>query len=441
MTWHVVCLAGADDNFKPRLKKGDDLLVVPFGIPGHPDSVQSSLPRVLAKYSLALSAAPHDLLNAAIAAYTADVRVPRSTAFESWTRDIQLYLSVRNPRLWSEALPVLEQLLCFLTGDRWKVKVRKAPKSYTLMSAKKPRKTINIRTNTVCLFSGGLDSFIGAVNEIEKSGCTTLVGHHSAGGGATSRSQDHALSALRTAYSEDLSPFLQFWISPPKGQDQVSETSTRGRSILFLSLGVAVATALSARGLVIPENGLISLNVPLTDSRLGSYTTRTTHPFVIFLMRKLMGQLKIDLDLSLPCRFQTKGEMISNCLNQGVIKAGLKATMSCSHPSANRFTTRNPNMHCGYCIPCLIRRAAIRSALKRDPTDYAVVDLSKPLGGKRGSDIRAMKLALDRYRTRPPRVGDLLVAGSLPAPDNELREYLGVFSRGLTEVRKFLARY
>jgi len=440
MTWHVVSLAGTSDKFTPRLRKGDDALIVPFEIPGHGETIQSSVSDTLSNHSLSLSPNPHDLLNAAIAAYTADVRIPRSGAFENWTRDIRLYLSVRDVSPWSEASKTLEDLLSFLTGDHWTVKVRKAPKSYGF-HPKKRRKPIELKTNTVCLFSGGLDSFIGAVDAIETLGSIALVGHHSAGGGATSRSQGLSLAALRTVYSEDLTPFLQFWVSPPKGQQHVSETSTRGRSIMFFGLGVAVASAVSADRLVVPENGLISLNVPLTESRLGSYTTRTTHPYVVTLVRKLLGELQIDVEPTLPYRFQTKGEMVSNCRNQSVIRAGLKATMSCSHPSANRFTARNPNIHCGYCIPCIIRRSAIRASVKRDPTEYAFVDLSQPLKGQRGSDIRAMRLALNRYLTRPPRIGNLLVAGPLPASDDELSKYLGVFSRGLDEVRRFLARY
>jgi 7-cyano-7-deazaguanine synthase in queuosine biosynthesis len=442
MTWHVVSLAGGSDKFKPKLKSGDELLTVPFEIPGHQDTVQSSVIEVLANHSAALSPPAHDLLNAAVAAYTADVRIPRGGAFENWTRDIQLYLSVRQLGPWSKAAPTFERLLSFLTGDHWTIQARQAPRSYEFNTGKKKRREVStIKTDTVCLFSGGLDSFIGAIDEIEKMGCTALVGHHSAGGGPTSKSQALAMAALRTAYGEDLTPFLQFWVSPPKGPERVSETSTRGRSIMFLGLGVAVASGLSAGRLVVPENGMISLNIPLTESRLGSYTTRTTHPHVMSLVRKLLDELGIDVQVDLPYRFQTKGEMISNCANPSVIRPGLKATMSCSHPGANRFTVRNPNIHCGYCIPCIIRRAAIRASVKRDPTYYAISDLSQPLTGKRGSDLRALKLALERYRERPPRIADLLVAGPLRVPDDELSEYLGVFKRGLDETRKFLTRY
>ena len=234
---------------------------------------------------------------------------------------------------------------------------------------------------------------------------------------------------------------MQLWISPPKVGSHVSETTTRGRSIIFLGLGIAIADGLGAEALLVPENGLISLNVPLTNSRLGSFSTRTTHPHSMSLVRQLLLDLGIGVRLELPYRFRTKGEMIAQCANRQLLDPSIAGTMSCSHPGANRFTMKNPTLHCGYCIPCLIRRAAISSSLSNDPTPYAVTDLAQPLSGQRQSDLRALKMALDRFAQRPPRLSDLLASGPLRYPDNELAEYLGVFSRGLDEVRLFLTKY
>jgi hypothetical protein len=209
---------------------------------------------------------------------------------------------------------------------------------------------------------------------------------------------------------------------------------------MFLGLGVAVASGLGAQRLIVPENGLISLNVPLTNSRLGSFSTRTTHPFLISLVREILASLGLAMEIELLYRFRTKGEMLAQCSNQSMIARGLRATMSCSHPGANRFAAKDPNLHCGYCFPCIIRRAAIRASARRDPTDYAFKDLGQPLSAKRGSDLRSVKIALDRYRRRPPRLADVLASGPLPVTDDDLREYLGVFRRGIDEVREFIAR-
>lgn len=441
MTAHIVCLAGPADDYKPKLTNTDQLIIVPIDIPDHPDALQTSVADVTAKFDLSPSQSVLDLLNAAVAAYTGDVRVSREEAFDGWTRDFVLHLAVANVELWKAATGTLEQALSFLTGDRWRVRVRDFPESYEPLKSKQPRRVQHIEAETVCLFSGGLDSFIGAIDEIENKGTVALVGHHSAGGGPTSKSQSTALDALRQVYSEERSPFLQFWVSPPKGDERDSEISTRGRSMMFVGLGVLVASGIKAGRLVVPENGFISLNVPLIPSRLGSLSTRTTHPFFISLIRTLLSQLDIQLTIDLPYRFRTKGEIIQYCRNQRLAGSGLDATMSCSHPSANRFAKMSPNTHCGYCLPCLVRRAAILASGVPDPTKYANEDLSQPLPGKKNSDLRALKLALDRFQRKLPRLADVLTAGPLPATDEEQRQYLAVFGHGLDELHRLLGGY
>ena len=441
MTWHIVTLAGAKDTYTPTLKIGDQRLVVPFNVPGHPDSFQTSVPDVLAEFNLTPASPAQDLLNAAIAAYTADVRVARAETFDGWTRDFELHLVVQDETGWVEGAQILKEALSFLTGDRWQINVRKSPVSYRPAQGRKPRTINRLRTDTACLFSGGLDSFIGATDAIMRVGQVALVGHHSAGGGATSKSQGEALAVLRTEYDSTSTPFLQFWVTPPKGKERGSEITTRGRSIMFISLGVLVGSGLGAKRLIIPENGFISLNVPLTTSRLGSFSTRTTHPYLMRLMKELLFALGIPISLELPYRFKTKGELITECANQQIVRKGLSATMSCSHPAANRFLELSASMHCGYCLPCLVRRAAIRAASITDPTTYAFDDLSQPLTPERQTDLRVLRMALDRYGRKPPRLSDILVPGPLPAAPSDLSAYLGVFGRGLDEVGAFLSGY
>ncbi len=445
MTWHVVAMAGRYDRYSPTVAPGDCMLPVPFDVPGNARRVQTSVPQVLARHRLALSPAADDLLRAATAAYAADVRVPRAGTFDGWTRDLTLHLPVGDLAAWETGAPLLGRLLAFLTGDRWRVLPRPLPAYYRPARARLPTRRRRfftpLETSTVALFSGGLDSFIGAIDAIEQGGQVALVGHHAGGQGPTSVAQTKALAALRQTYPASLSPFLQCWISPPRGVNGASEITTRGRSILFLGLGIAVASNLAGGRLIVPENGLISLNVPLTPPRLGSLSTRTTHPHLIALVQQLVHTLGIDVTLDLPYRFRTKGEMLAACANQEALDKGLAATMSCAHPGAGRFGgARNPNQHCGYCLPCLIRRAAIAHRAP-DPTSYAYEDLSVPLSPERGADLRSARLALDRYTRRPPALADVLSAGPLPATGDDLGAYVAVFRRGLDEVRLFLDQY
>lgn len=438
MTWHIVCLAGPNDHFAPRTAMGDAVLTVPFDVPGHPDTLQSSVSDVLATAGLTPPDAAHDLLRAAIGAYTGDVRIDRNNTFDRWTRDLILHLPVQSPR-WAGGAPHLERLLAFLTGDRWRVQIRPAPEAYQPAMGRVVGRPMSVDAETVSLFSGGLDSYIGALDALWGSNSqVALIGHHAAGQGPTSRAQDHAIAALRTMYSEARAPFLQFWVSPPKGPGWTSESTTRGRSILFLALGVAVASSRARARLVVPENGFISLNVPLTPARLGSFSTRTTHPHLVALLRDLVAELHLDSAIELPYRHKTKGEILTKCANADALSQGIPATMSCAHSSAGRFgEARDPNLHCGYCVPCLIRRSAI-AHWGADSTPYAYPDLRAPLTPGRGADLRAFRLALDRYAAQPPRITDVLLPGPLPGTREERDAYLAVFRRGLAEVRAFL---
>lgn len=444
MTWHVVCRAGPDDQFALQLVSGDHLVEVPFDNPDHPHAFQSTIPKLLADYHLQPSAAAMDLLRAAIGAYVADVRVPRKTAFDRWTRDICLHVPVQAIDDWEGGAATLEQLLSFLTGDRWKLVVRPAPANYQPLRISHSRRRRRAQpappdVAVVSLFSGGLDSFIGAIDQLEVHGKVVLVGHHRAGDPAASASQNRALTAIRTSYSEDQAPLLQVWLSPPVASSGYSEITMRARSILFMTLGVFFANGIGARQAVVPENGWIALNVPLTPARMGSFSTRTTHPYLIALMRELLHQLGLDIDLQVPYRFHTKGEMVAGCANHDVLMAGLTGTMSCAHPGAGRFSeARTANQHCGRCLPCLVRRAAI-SASRSDPTPYLWTNAAMPLTATTGADLMAVKIALDHFARRPPQLTDVLQSGPLPGMDDDLAAYVDVFRRGLIEMRAFLA--
>lgn len=450
MTWHIVVRRGVNDDSSPALdstpasESGRDVLEVLFDEQGFPQGILNSLAWTFQRFGVVPRETARDLLCASIAAYAADARVPRRRAYDRWTRDFELHLAVTDRDRWEAARIPFQRLLRFLTGDHWTVHIhpkasrnsREASGNGWPMQGSMPA----FAPDRVCLFSGGLDSFIGALDQLNRSGDVLFLGHHGGGQGPTSVAQSLAMNALAQAYGRPRTPFLQAFLSPPKIALGASELTTRGRSVLFLALGIAVAEGLHARQVVVPENGFISLNVPLTPTRIGSFSTRTTHPHLITLVRQILQALEIPVEVVLPYRFSTKGEMLRHCADPTTLQSALTETISCAHPGAGRFTGEKvANRHCGYCLPCLIRRAAITSIMT-DPTPYTVEDLSVPLTPTRGSDLRVCRLALDRYRSRPPRLADLLVAGPLPGTEDELDQYLGVFTRGLAEVDAFLAR-
>lgn len=436
MNWKIITIAGPNDTYEVPLGPEERLLRVPFNVQDDPDHLQSSIAEEFARFGLAFTPATEDILNFAIAAYTADIRVSRREAFDSWTRSFELHLFVNCVEAWEACRPAAEELLSFLTGDHWVLRVRPTPDHY-VRHTPAVSEVSPVSTDTVSLFSGGLDSFVGAIDALEAYESVTLVGHHSQGSGATSKSQANAIRVIRGFYPLERTPFLQLWLSPPKGEARASETTTRGRSILFLGLGVSVATAMSAARLIVPENGVISLNVPLTPSRLGSFSTRTTHPHMIDLFRSMLKELGIPVAIELPYRFVTKGEMLRECRNQTALAEGIGITMSCARPAAGRFAG-SPNLHCGRCIPCIIRRASVLSSGLSDPTQYSLEDLRLTPSGLSGTDLRVMRLALEKYTRHAPGIGEILKSGPLPGTDTEKRSYLEVFLRGISEIRTLL---
>lgn len=222
-----------------------------------------------------------DLLILAAHVHAADTRISRvSESQDSWTREIRLVVPVSDPFLWSSAKVTLKKMLNFLTGDQWEIGFRARPKGFESITLEQNKTLLPPPFDSLSLFSGGLDSLIGAINLLEDGQTPLLISHF--GEGATSDAQGKLIDGLRAKYKN--SPFARLRVGMTFKENLIAgvgtENSTRGRSFLFFSLGVFAGTGLPNRFILrVPENGLIALNVPLDPLRLGSNSTRTTHPF------------------------------------------------------------------------------------------------------------------------------------------------------------------
>jgi hypothetical protein len=263
-----------------------------------------------------------------------------------------------------------------------------------------------------------------------------LVGHY--GAGMTNSIQQRVLAPLRSRFGKQLLEAM-FYVQPPK-EYSAGEPTMRSRSILFLGLGVAVATALKASVLVVGENGLISLNVPLTMTRVGSQSTRTTHPHVLTMFREVLAQLQLKVAVDLPYRFQTKGEMLANSLDPVLLANVAPLTMSCSHPEVGRYRGDTPGNHCGYCVPCIIRRAALmRANMGHGTYDVDILTSPPARGSDTAADLRAFGMALERFKGMNQRDYVAAVLSTGPIPANEVTRFGDVYRRGMLEVGALLA--
>lgn len=399
-----------------------------------------------AKNGLLVTEVAVDLILLAVLVYAADTQISRTlTSQDSWTREVRLVLPVDDVGLWNANSELLSTMLDFLTGDLWKLEFRARPAGFEVVGQPLPNETEASTYDGVSLFSGGMDSLIGAIDELSDGSRPLLVGH--AGEAATSDAQRACLEHLRAAFAGQPFGWLRAWLQfdhdlfPGLG----GENTTRARSFLFFALGVFAGSGLGkAFVLRVPENGLIALNVPLDQSRLGALSTRTTHPFYMARWQDLVSGLGISATIQNPFWNLTKGEMVAQCRNLAALILTLPSCMSCSSPAKARWKGYR-TQHCGYCLPCIIRRAALLHGLPPgvvDPTPYTLADLAAgPLKTSRseGKQIRSFQVALERLRSNPDSARFLIhKSGPLSDLSDQTNEYAGVYSRGMAEVGELL---
>ena len=389
-----------------------------------------------------------DLLVVAAHVHAADTRISRvEQSQDSWTREIRLVVPVSDPARWGAAISTLTKALNFLTGDQWTIGFRMRPNRFATIAKQAPPSLLTPPFDSLSLFSGGLDSLIGAIDLLHARSTPLLVSHF--GEGATSDAQRKLFAGLKKQYANLAFDRLRIGMTFDKGlvKDVGSENSTRGRSFLFFALGVFAGTGLG-NGFVlrVPENGLIALNVPLDPLRLGSNSTRTTHPYYMARWNELLTELGIDGRVENPYWDKTKGEMASACANKALLLELAPHSLSCAHPANARWQGQQGRgiEHCGYCLPCLIRRAALDSAwgAGQDETTYTVPDLRAQTLDTRestGKQVRSFQYAIARLRGHPS-LANLLIhkPGSLADEVARPDQLADVYRRGLDEVARLI---
>jgi 7-cyano-7-deazaguanine synthase in queuosine biosynthesis len=381
---------------------------------------------------LTIPPAALDLLHTSAAVYCADRLTPRPS---TWTRTIDLEVPVDDIDAWQAVKKDLDTALLFLSGDRWQISPFGAKQEFSIAGPNSAEKSVDV----VCLFSGGLDSFTGAADLLAHGKRVCLVAHYETG--QAPKAQERLARMLSDRFGRDNIVLRRAFLRPASATvsqgaqlPEDRETSTRSRSLLFLAAGLAVAAGYGPTvSLYIPENGFIGINVPLTAARSGSLSTRTTHPYFIASLRDLALRLGIPNPVVNPFRLKTKGEMLADASDQAILREYASATVSCAHPEAPRYAKRKQG-NCGYCFPCLIRRAAMHRIGLDESSEYSFDALTEdlPLAGERGSDLRALL----RSVARPAQALDVLRNG--PIPDGEFSAFADVYKRGRLEILTWL---
>ena len=137
--------------------------------------------------------------------------------------------------------------------------------------------------------------------------------------------------------------------------------------------------------------------------------------------------------------FKTKGEMLKECKNPKMLQAGIHSTMSCSRPLAGRFHGRPVGQHCGYCVPCIIRRAALKvCGLDSEPRQRDVLDTNISPDEAAGFDKRAFLMAIERLQkmSRMQIASEIISTG--PIQSSDIEGLVDLYVRGMGEVGSFI---
>lgn len=379
-----------------------------------------------------------DLFIIGISIFSLDKRINRRLFKDCWTREINVSIPVLEYDKWKGTSTNWEKMLRFLTGDIWHIEFRKSMKVYSLREHPN-RKHLNIQgCDSVCLFSGGLDSLCGAIKLLEEGASPCLLGHNEYP--KLRKKQNEFAEIFKNIYSEQKVDFISFTansrapISSKEGKLIGSENTSRGRSLLFLCAALSIASILGKEVPVyIPENGFIGLNISLTKSRKGTCSTRTTHPYFLSQFNSILKAVGIDHPILNFFAFNTKREVVNQVKDTEAFLNCYFDTISCSHPCLARYNKSGGNefpINCGYCYPCLIRKSSLLDVDKDKKYSFAGETyefLMENEENDKGSDLRAVLSSVYRYKC---------------INEEELKRYIkNVGQLSVDDVEKFLRVY
>ena len=364
--------------------------------------------RIAERFGQTLSPLLADWIDIALACYLADRLATRGVgrngqAGRHWSRVLELTVPVREVDHWKskELQRELAHVLRFLTEDAWNFDfvARSGPlrpaESQGFLFGSEPGDVVRI-----CLYSGGLDSFAGAAQLVQKKQMRRFVfvsGVTNVRQQAAQREQIRVLQAMTLGTVHHLVvPYGLRWARTHV--HRVEEASQRTRGFLFLTLGGVSAVAARASELYLSENGIGAINLPYDGTQIGAYNSRATNPIALLHMerfiRVLTGQ---TVGIKNDFLFSTKAEMCAHEAVRGVgDRVGL--TFSC-----DGFPVRTKGKaQCGTCTSCLFRRQALECAgLSQFDSDGYLRDFSAPgyAGAQKYLDsLRAMDWQAQKIR-------------------------------------------
>jgi 7-cyano-7-deazaguanine synthase in queuosine biosynthesis len=302
-----------------------------------------------------------DALEIASYVFTADRLMKRGTNQMSrmgadWRRDLRFRIPVRRPEIWrqQEVYDALVGTLSFLSEDEFTFEFEEGDPAvrFDLFLGFNEPDARRIRPDDIILFSGGLDSVAGAVQQLVREGRNAVLVTHKNSKNIANR-QDAIVQSLVARTRKEQIFYAPVWVT--KGDYEPVEYTQRTRSFLFVSLGTAVASMFDRDTVQFFENGITSFNLPIAEHVIGTRASRTTHPRTLASFAHLFSLL-LQRSITIENQFlwRTKSDVVE-VLRANGCEGLIAETTSCANVRNLAMTTKQ----CGVCSQCIERRFAV----------------------------------------------------------------------------------
>lgn len=362
------------------------------------------------KVVAALDARALDLIRIAACCYAADQRVRRGAGDvhrEHWRRAFTVCVPVADPDLWSEpgTAEALRQVLRFGTDDAWEFVFSALPAHIGQMRMDLEDRILLREPDAVALFSGGTDSLCALVEAVADRGMRPVVVSHRSAPHIDSWQKD-LLEQVRVRFPGWQLPHMSFWVRGV-GERPV-EGSQRSRGFLFAALGAAVAGQVGVGRVLLPDNGYVSTNPPISGQLVGALASRGTHPAFLRLVNRLLARVfPAGVVVENPLADRTRAEAFG-VLGRAGVPDLLVGTRSCG----NHRGRTDAVPHCGGCSQCVDRRvAAIAAGMEAyDPAEkYGLELFTAPLAEGKEARLVALSYAEFARETEAASADDLFL--------------------------------
>ena len=418
-----------------RYNKRDTRLTLPISIEDAKGSVMNAYAEVqmnpIAYFWGKSPSVAFSLLYLSAIVYAIDRSVDRHIhSVDGWSREFDVELKLPEFEVFQPLEKSINDMLSFLTGDYWDCHFTgTAQVRYGRYNTTDYFDGIT----QVNLFSGGMDSLIGAIDYMtdNPNGKLFLASHYDSNISARPE-QDRLKDLFAKKFAKRFCSMPAVKVAPGLSL----ENSCRSRSLMFISIALIVASY-SNCDIIVPENGSVSLNYPLSASRRSSCSTRTTHPVFLKQLSRIIATLGFTSKIENPYVKLTKGEMVQHCSDKDYLLQVVAESNSCGKKSKKQFFNDNrAATHCGHCMPCMYRRAAMIG--EDDPTTYGnkLITLYNlkfcNINNSLPNDFFAMLEFLKESMTREEIKKELRIAGM--AGFDDLDDYVDLVVRTRAEL-------